>query len=81
MNYCPHCGKAIHTLPDKSYIEWFLFGVFLPYIGIILYFWFNQTNKKAAKRLLQGSLGAFAFIILGFSVIILYALLVGVSSR
>ena len=81
MNYCPHCGKAVHTLPDKSYIEWFLFGIALPYIGIILYFWFNQSNKKAAKRLLQGSLGSFAFIILGFTVIILYAILVGVVGR
>lgn len=80
MKYCEHCGKEIIEKQDYSYLEWFLFALLLPYLGIILYFWFKMSNKKAAQRLLQGSLASLSFIMLGFAVIILYVVLIGLTA-
>ena len=77
--YCPNCGHECHEVRDRTYYEWFFISLFFPYIGFIIYFLFKEYNKRAAKQALNGVIGSVSFIIVGFLIIILYAILMGLS--
>lgn len=77
--YCPNCGQECHEIHDRKYYEWFFISLLFPYVGFFLYFLFKEYNKRAAKQALNGVIGAVSFIIVGFSIIILYAILIGLS--
>lgn len=72
MKHCPNCGNPIEERNDKSYVEWFILALFMPYLGIILYFWWSRNNKKAARRSLDGVLGFIGFMLFAFIVLLIY---------
>ncbi len=75
--YCPNCGHECNEVHDKKYYEWFFIALFFPYIGFIAYFLFREYNKRAAKQSLNGLVAFLSFTIVGFIIIILYAVLMG----
>jgi hypothetical protein len=62
---------------DKKYFEWFFIALFFPYVGFFAYFLFKEYNKRAAKQALNGLIGFISFTVIGFLIIILYAVLMG----
>lgn len=75
--YCPNCGHECREVHDKHYYEWFFIALIFPYIGFVLYFLFKEYNKRAAKQALNGVIGSLSFIVVGFTILILYAILMG----
>ena len=58
--FCPSCGKQVNEsqnpVPTNNYqvydsgsFGWALLGFFIPIVGIILYFCWNNTKPKSAK--------------------------------
>lgn len=75
--FCPNCGHACNEVHDKKYFEWFFISLFFPYVGLIGYFLFKEYNKRAAKQALNGLIGFISFTVVGFLIILMYAILAG----
>lgn len=77
--YCPNCGHECNNVHDRRYFEWFFLSLFFPYIGFIAYFLFKEYNKRAAKQALNGVIAFVGSVIVGFLILILYAVFMGLS--